>query len=137
MLQTVQDIYLATSTVAGVTPTSGMMQLGEIAFNTADQLMFVGTGNGAYITVPLTGGLGGGGAPTTTSGLQIGGAAPATPARGELWVDTTNPSPAIPEVKIWNGATWTVLATPDGSTIVRDAVTGELKADHLDMGVMP
>ena len=58
-LQQLQDIYLATTVTPGEKPAAGQLQLGELAFNAAERLGFLGTGNGAYYEFPLGGGGGG------------------------------------------------------------------------------
>jgi hypothetical protein len=48
-------------------------------------------------------------------GTSVGSTAPLTPSNGQLWVDTgTNP----PLLKVWNGATWTILSFQPGSSII-------------------
>jgi microcystin-dependent protein len=48
-------------------------------------------------------------------GTSVGSTAPLTPSNGQLWVDTgTNP----PLLKVWNGATWTILSVQPGATII-------------------
>ena len=59
------------TTVPGEVPTATQLQLGEVAFNVADQLMFVGTGGGAYITVDLTATGGGGGTPPDNTSIVV------------------------------------------------------------------
>ena len=68
-LQQLQDIYLATTVTPGEKPGPAQLQLGELAFNVADQLMFVGTGGGAYITVDLT--ASGGGTPPDNTSIVV------------------------------------------------------------------
>jgi hypothetical protein len=53
-LQALEDIYLMSTTTAGEKPAAGQLQLGEVAFNVTDKLMFVGTGSGGFIEVDLT-----------------------------------------------------------------------------------
>ena len=71
-LQALEDIYLMSTTVAGERPGANQLQLGEVAFNVTDQLMFVGKGGGAYITVSLIGG-GGGGIPPDGDSIIVSG----------------------------------------------------------------
>lgn len=50
----------------------------------------------------------------TQLGMTVGSVAPTSPYNGQLWVDTsTNP----PVVKVWNGATFTVVSFLPGSSI--------------------
>jgi len=51
----------------------------------------------------------------TQLGLTVGTSAPVTPYNGQLWVDTsTNP----PILKIWNGATFSVVSFLPGSSVI-------------------
>lgn len=70
----------------------------------------------------------------TQLGLTVGSSAPASPYNGQLWVDTsTNP----PIVKVWNGATFTVVSSQGGADVVTNPaatapsspVTGQLWQD--------
>lgn len=48
-------------------------------------------------------------------GTSVGSTAPSTPSNGQLWVDTgSNP----PLLKVWNGATWTILSFQPGASII-------------------
>ena len=103
-LQQLQDIYLATTVTPGEKPAANQLQLGELAFNAADRLGFLGTGDGAYYEFPL------GGGPAAGGTVTQGPVAPATPQQGHIWVNTT-PNP--PELNLWGGAGW-VTVPPDG-----------------------
>jgi hypothetical protein len=47
-------------------------------------------------------------------GNGVGATAPTTPSNGQLWIDTsTNP----PVVKVYNGATWTIVSFLPGSSV--------------------
>ena len=124
-LQQLQDLYLATTTTPGEKPAADQLQLGELAFNAADRLGFLGIGGGAYYEFPL------GGAPAAGGTVTHGPVAPATPARGDIWVDTAQ---TPPELKLWGGAGWVVLAKPDGVTVIANPATGVLQVNELDMG---
>lgn len=51
----------------------------------------------------------------TQLGLSVGPTQPSAPYNGQPWVDTsTNP----PVLKVWNGATWTIVSFLPGSAIV-------------------
>lgn len=51
----------------------------------------------------------------TQLGLSVGPSQPASPYNGQLWVDTsTNP----PVIKVWNGATWTIVSFLPGSSVI-------------------
>ena len=48
-------------------------------------------------------------------GTSVGSTSPSAPLNGQLWVDTgTNP----PVVKVWNGATWTIVSFLPGASII-------------------
>lgn len=48
-------------------------------------------------------------------GTSVGSSAPLSPSNGQLWVDTgTNP----PLLKVWNGATWTILSFQPGASVI-------------------
>lgn len=48
-------------------------------------------------------------------GTSVGPTQPSTPANGQLWVDTsTNP----PLLKVWNGATFTIVSFQPGASII-------------------
>jgi microcystin-dependent protein len=48
-------------------------------------------------------------------GTSVGSTSPSAPLNGQLWVDTgTNP----PVVKVWNGATWTVVSFLPSASII-------------------
>ena len=128
-LQQLQDLYLATTVTPGEKPAANQLQLGELAFNAADRLGFLGLGGGLYYEFPLGGG---GGGPAAGGAVTQGPVAPALPTRGDIWVNTT---PTPPELNIWNGVGWTVLAKPDGVTLISNPVSGVLQADTLDMGI--
>lgn len=51
----------------------------------------------------------------TQLGLSVGSTAPSAPYNGQVWIDTaTNP----PLVKVWNGATFTIVSFQPGSSII-------------------
>jgi microcystin-dependent protein len=51
----------------------------------------------------------------TLLGTSVGPTQPTTPSNGQLWVDTsTNP----PLLKVWNGATFTILSFQPGASII-------------------
>ena len=129
-LQQLQDLYLATTVTPGEKPAANQLQLGELAFNAVDRLGFLGTGGGSYYEFAL-----GGAAPAGAGSVTHGPTPPAAPLRGDIWVDTTPVAPAPPELKLWGGTSWVVLAKPDGVTLITNPTTGVLQADHLDMGV--
>ena len=54
-------------------------------------------------------------------GTSVGSTAPLSPSNGQLWVDTSaNP----PVLKVWNGATWTIVSfQPSKSIITNPAAT--------------
>ena len=130
-LQQLQDLYLATTTTPGEKPAANQLQLGELAFNAADRLGFLGTGNGTYYEFPLGGG---GGGRAAGGAVTQGPVAPATPQQGHIWVNTTPVAPNPPELNVWNGTSWVVLAKPDGVTVIANPTTGVLQANELDMG---
>ena len=57
----------------------------------------------------------------TQLGLTVGSVAPTTPYNGQIWVDTTNNPPIV---KVWNGATFTIVSIqPGASTTKPDGTT--------------
>ena len=51
----------------------------------------------------------------TQLGLSVGPSQPLTPYNGQPWMDTsTNP----PVLKVWNGATWTIISFLPGTAVV-------------------
>ena len=71
-LQQLQDIYLATTITPGEKPAANQLQLGELAFNAADRLGFLGLGGGLYHEFALGGGSGGGGIPPDGDSIVAG-----------------------------------------------------------------
>ena len=65
-LQLLRDIYHRATSVPGLRPTPGEIQLGEIQINAADQQIYVGTGNGQYFTIST-------GAPGTAPAMSVDG----------------------------------------------------------------
>ena len=126
-LQQLQDIYLATTTTPGEKPAAGQLQLGELAFNAADRLGFLGPGvacttSSRWVVRPRWWRAGHAwpcGACAADAGRHLGGHHAHRP----------------PELNIWNGVGWVVLAKPDGVTLISNPVTGVLQADTLDMGI--
>ena len=51
----------------------------------------------------------------TQLGLTVGTSAPATPYNGQLWVDTSTSPPIL---KVWNGATFSVVSFQPGSSVI-------------------
>ena len=51
----------------------------------------------------------------TQLGLTVGSVAPTTPYNGQIWVDTTNNPPIV---KVWNGATFTIVSFQPGTSII-------------------
>lgn len=51
----------------------------------------------------------------TQLGLTVGSVAPTTPYNGQIWVDTTNNPPIV---KVWNGATFTIVSFLPSSSII-------------------
>ena len=76
----------------------------------------------------------------TKLGLSVGTTAPTSPYNGQPWIDTTtNP----PLVKVWNGATWTVIGaldspaftgTPTAPTAVADTNTTQIATTAFVIG---
>lgn len=128
-LQQLSDIYLATTITPGEKPGPNQLELGELAFNAADRLGFLGLGGGAYHEFTL-----GGGAAPGAGGITQGPAAPAAPVRGDVWVDTSGTG--LPKLNIYDGASWAVLAWPDGVSIVNRPAPNqaELEVGTIDMG---
>ena len=58
----------------------------------------------------------------TQLGLSVGSSQPSAPYNGRPWIDTsTNP----PVLKVWNGATWTIVSFLPGSAVITNpAATG-------------
>jgi microcystin-dependent protein len=58
----------------------------------------------------------------TQLGLSVGSSQPSAPYNGQPWIDTsTNP----PVLKVWNGATWTIVSFLPGSAVITNpAATG-------------
>jgi microcystin-dependent protein len=54
-------------------------------------------------------------------GTSVGGTTPLSPSNGQLWVDTSSNPPVL---KVWNGATWTVVSfQPSKSVITNPAAS--------------
>ena len=64
-------------------------------------------------------------------GTSVGPTAPSTPSNGQLWVDSSSSPPLV---KIWNGATWTIvsfqpnasISTSPGATAPSSPALGQL-----------
>ena len=67
-------------------------------------------------------------------GTSVGSTAPTSPSNGQLWVDTSSNPPLV---KVWNGATWTIVSfqptksviTSPGSTAPSSPALGQLWQD--------
>jgi microcystin-dependent protein len=56
----------------------------------------------------------------TQLGLSVGSSQPSAPYNGQPWMDTsTNP----PVLKVWNGATWTIVSFLPGSAVITNPAT--------------
>ncbi len=75
---------LKRSSVASKVPTTGDLQLGELALNTFDGKLYTKKDNGTQTIVEIGGGAGGGTTFTSSS------SAPSSPAAGDEWLDTDN-----------------------------------------------
>jgi len=120
-----QTIKLKRSATPGQIPTTGQLDLGEIAINTADGKLFLRKSNGTTdVVMELNGSVNGSSTSTST-----GVAAPTDPAptEGDLWFDTTND-----KLMYYSGIAWVEVAstltdlTVTGNTTLGDAATDTL-----------
>lgn len=75
-------IKIKRSAVPSKVPTTGDLDLGELALNTYDGKLYTKKDNGTASIVELSGGGGGGGSQTTISTT-----APGSPTSGDTWVN--------------------------------------------------
>lgn len=130
-LGNINGIVLKHSLLLNDVPDPAELQVGELAVN-------ANSGSLALFTLDENGAvqrLGAGG--TTGGGLQPSATPPTNPVRGNVWVDLTPVPPALPDLKMYDGANWVVMAKPDGTTIQADPAAGVLGVGVIDMGVMP
>ena len=110
-----QTIKLKRSATPSQTPTTGQLDLGEIAINTNDGKMFLRKSDGATdVILEINGALTG-----ESSKVSSHTAAPTNPApeEGDLWFDTTND-----KLNYYDGAAWQEVGT-NNSAIITDALT--------------
>jgi hypothetical protein len=98
-------IKIKRSAVAGKAPTTSDLALGELALNTYDGKLYTKKDNGTASIVELSGGGGGGQTYTFSS------SAPASPAAGDEWLDSTS-GILYTYVNDGNSSAWVELSPP-------------------------
>ena len=99
-------IKIKRSAVEGKVPTTGDLDLGELALNTYDGKLYTKRDNGTASIVELSGGGAGGGQTYTFSST-----APASPAAGDEWLDSTS-GILYTYVNDGNSSAWVELGAP-------------------------
>jgi len=108
-----QTIKLKRSATAGQVPTTGQLDLGELAINTNDGKMFLRKSDGTTdVVLEFNGSISG-----SNASMSTGTAAPTdpAPAEGNLWFDTANDV-----LMYYDGAAWQEVA----NTLTNLTVTG-------------
>jgi hypothetical protein len=99
-------IKIKRSAVEGKAPTTSDLALGELALNTYDGKLYTKKDNGTASIVELSGGGAGGGQTYTFSST-----APASPAAGDEWLDSTS-GILYTRVNDGNSSAWVELGAP-------------------------
>jgi hypothetical protein len=99
-------IKIKRSAVAAKVPTTSDLALGELALNTYDGKLYTKKDNGTASIVELSGGGSGGGQTYTFSST-----APASPAAGDEWLDSTS-GILYTRVNDGNSSAWVELGAP-------------------------
>jgi hypothetical protein len=99
-------IKIKRSAVEGKAPTTGDLDLGELALNTYDGKLYTKKDNGTASIVELSGGGSGGGQTYTFSST-----APSSPAAGDEWLDSSSGT-LFTYVNDGNSSAWVELSPP-------------------------
>jgi hypothetical protein len=108
---------LKRSAVAAKVPTTGDLQLGELALNTYDGKLYTKKDNGTASVVEIGAGGGGGGTAFTYSS-----SAPVSPSAGDEWLDSTS-GILYTYVNDGNSSAWVELG-PFGAESISPTIAG-------------
>lgn len=114
-----QTIKLKRSAVANQVPTTGQLDLGEMAINTNDGKLFIRKSNGTTdVIMEIKASLQGTSSKVTTSTVSPTDPAPVT---GDLWFDSLNN-----RLKYYNGTSWKEVASElEDLTVYGDTILGD------------
>ena len=121
----VDFVALKHSNAAGDVPLPAELEIGEVAVNIADLILYTKDATGTV--QPL------GGGPSSGPTISASAMAPAAPGVGDIWVDVSNPD--HPAAKIFNGQGAWVEAIPiDGISLDTTGPNGSLQLILADAG---